>query len=268
MSSFRLVGVLHLPPLPGAVNYGGQSVREISRVAAEDAQVLTEAGFTDIMIQDASDNPQPTLVGPATTAALSAIGAIVRDATDVSLGVVVGHNDGASSVAVAHAIGAQFVRVKVLTGISTGPAGWIQGCAMEVAHMKRLLGSDVEVWADAHEATSKAITGDLAWAASEARSFGGADKLIVTRDSGVDDAIADISVVKEAVGREVDVLVGGRVSLANFALALHGSNGAILGTALKDGSGFDARIERSIAQQFGSEFRTFASTPATGTPTS
>lgn len=259
MSTFRLVGVLHLPPLPGAVNYSGQPVREIALIAAEDARVLASAGFTDVMIQDASDNPQPTLVGPATVASLAAIGAVVREATDVSLGVVVGHNDGASSVAIAHAIGAQFVRVKVLTGVSTGPAGFIEGCSMQVAHMKRLLGSDVEVWADAHEATSRAITGGVSWAAAEAASFGGADKLIVTRDSGVADAISDIAAVKEAIGHDIDVLIGGRVSGATLNAAMRGADGAILGSALKDGTSYAARIDPIVAGRFGSELLAFRS---------
>lgn len=261
MSDFRMTGVLHLPPLPGAVNYSGQSVQEIARNAAEDAVVLAQAGFTDVMIQDASDMPQPTRVGPATVAALTAVGVVVRAAIDVSLGVVVGHNDGPAAVAIAHAIEAQFVRIKVLTGVSSGPDGWIQGCAMEVAHMKRLLGSDVQIWADVHEATSKAVTGDVCWAAAEAASFGGAHKLIVTRDSGVPDAVADIAMVRNAMGRDIDIFIGGRVSLANFQTALEGSDGAILGSALKDGDGYDARVNRAVAVKFGDQLKSFPSHP-------
>lgn len=251
MSAFRLVGVLHLPPLPGAVNYAGRSVSAMAEAAAEDAVVLADAGFTDVMVQDASDEPQSTVAGPPTVAALSVIGAAVRRSTNISLGVIVGHNDGASSVAIAHAIDAQFVRVKVLTGVSTGPTGWIEGCSLQVGHMKRLLGSDVEVWADAHEATSLAVTGDVRWAAAEARSFGGANKLIVTRDSGVDDALSDIAAVRDLLGDDIDLLIGGRVTIDNFVSALNGSDGAILGSALKAGSGYDARIDPARARLFG-----------------
>ncbi len=258
MSDFRLVGVIHLPPLPGAVNYRGDSVGAMAEAAAEDARILARAGFTDVMIQDASDEPQPVTVGSPAVAALSAIGAVVRGATDVSLGVVIGHNDGASSVAIAHAIEAQFVRVKVLTGVSTGPTGWIEGCSMQVGMMKRLLGSSVEVWADAHEATSRAVTGDVRWAAAEASSFGGADKLIVTRDSGVADAIDDIASVKAALGRDIDVLIGGRVNTVTLEAAMRGSDGAILGSALKDGSSYDARIDRVAAERFGADYRRFS----------
>ncbi|MGD8193315.1 BtpA/SgcQ family protein [Herbiconiux sp. P18] len=247
---FRLVGVLHLPPLPGAANYTGASVLEIARVAADDARVLADAGFTDVMIQDASDNPQPDQVGPATVAAMAVVGAQVRRAVSIPLGVVAGHNDGEASVAIAHAIGAQFVRVKVLTGVSAGPDGWIEGCAHRVAMLRRLLGSDVEVWADAHEATSRALTGDVVWAAQQAMSFGGASTLIVTRDSGVADAVTDIAAVRAVVGPDVDILIGGRVTLGTIATARAGSDGAILGSAIKTGPGDDARIDPVAARAF------------------
>jgi len=257
MGTFRLVGVLHLPPLPGAANYTGQSVQGMAEAAAEDARLLSAAGFSDVMVQDASDNPQPVTVGPATIAAMTAIGVEVRRATEISLGVVAGHNDGAASVAIAHAIGAQFVRVKVLTGVSVGPTGWIKGCSMQVASVKRLIGSNVEVWADAHEATSAALTGDTRRAAAEAIAFGGAPTIIVTRDSGVPDALEDIAAVKNTIGSGVNVLIGGRVTATTLAAAMQGSDGAILGSALKDGSGYGARIDSVAAHAMGDVYRAF-----------
>jgi membrane complex biogenesis BtpA family protein len=261
MSAFRLVAVLHLPPLPGAANYEGAVVRELADIAAEDARVLADAGFTDIMIQDASDNPQPDRVGPATTAAMSVIGAAVRNSVSVPIGVVVGHNDGPAAVAIAHAIDAQFVRVKVLTGVSVGPTGFIEGCSHDVALMKRMLGSAVEVWADAHEATSLALAGTADWAAAEARSFGAADKIIVTRDSGVADAVDDIARIRSRFGADhVDLLIGGRVTGASLSTAMTGSDGAILGSVLKTGSGYDARIDPVAARMLGAAFREFTTT--------
>jgi uncharacterized protein len=255
---FRLVGVLHLPPLPGAANYRGESVRAMAERAAEDAQILVDAGFTDVMVQDASDNPQAVTVGAPTVAALAVIGAEVSRRVDVSLGVVVGHNDGPGSVAIAHAIGARFVRVKVLTGVSIGATGWIEGCAHDVALTRRLLGSEVEVWADVHEATSVALASPFDWSATEAVDFGGADKLVVTRDSGVADALQDIARLRGIVPG-IDIVVGGRVGLETLASVVGGADGAILGSALKQSSAPDARIDASVAARFGDIARSAAS---------
>jgi hypothetical protein len=264
MNDFRLVGVLHLPPLPGAANYDGRPVRDMAAVAAADARALEQAGFTDVMVQDASDEPQPATVGPATVAALAVVGAAVREATSLGLGVVVGHNDGPAGVAIAHAVGASFVRVKVLTGVSIGPTGWMEGCSLEVAQMKRLLGSDVEIWADLHEATSLALRGDLAWAAAQALDFGGADAVIVTRDSGVADACADIAALRAggAVPEGVPILIGGRVNLATIALAVASSDGAILGSVIKDGPGHDARIDPGVSAALADVVRSASHAPA------
>jgi membrane complex biogenesis BtpA family protein len=249
--AFRLVGVLHLPPLPGAVNYTGVPVREIALRAAEDAVALRDAGFTHVMVQDASDMPQAVRVGAPTVAALAVVGAAVTAAVDLPVGVVVGHNDGPSAVAIAHAIGATFVRVKVLTGVSIGPTGWIEGCAHEVAAMRRLIGSDVEVWADVHEATSLALASTPEWAAVESHAFGRADALVVTRDSGVADALATIADLRESVP-DVPFLVGGRVSLDTIHATVAGADGAILGSAIKQSSAADARVDPVVAARFGS----------------
>jgi membrane complex biogenesis BtpA family protein len=259
MIPFRLVGVLHLPPLPGAANYDGSSIRAMADAAAEDVRILEAAGFSDVMVQDAGDRPQPTTVGAPTVAALSVIGAAVRAATNLKLGVIVGHNHGAASVAVAHAIDADFVRVKVLTGVSVGPVGFIEGCCVEVAQMKRLLGSEVEVWADAHEATSLELVGDMRTAAHQALVFGAADKLIVTRDSGVDDALSDLAQVKEAVGSGVEVLIGGRVSHDTLSDVMKGADGAILGSVLKRRSGLRHRVDAVVAHDLGAQYVSFLS---------
>ena len=102
----------------------------------------------------------------------------------------------------------------MLTGVSIGPTGLIEGCALEVAQIKRDLDAEIEVWADVQEATSRVIVGDIAWAANEAVKFEGADKLIVICDSGVTDALIDIAKLRIEIGDQYPVLVGGRVSLS------------------------------------------------------
>jgi len=250
-SSFRLVGVLHLPPLPGASNYEGRAVRDIAKAAAQDAAVLAEAGFTHIMIQDASDNPQPIRAAIPTIAALSVVGARVADAIGIPVGVVVGHNDGPAAVAIAHSIEARFVRVKVLTGVSAGPSGFIEGCSVEVAAMKRLLGSGVEVWADAFEASSVSLAGSREWAAREALAFGGAHAIIVTEEGGVHAALQSIAALRSALPPDTPLLIGGRVTLATMSAVIDGSDGVIVGSALKDSNGYDARVDPRTAAQFG-----------------
>lgn len=250
-NSFKLVGVIHLPPLPGAVNYRDLDLRKIAEIAAKDARTLIKCGFTHVMIQDGNDFPQPTKANIATVASLSAIGMKVREAIDNPLGVIVGHNDGPASVAISKAIGANFIRVKVLVGVASGPNGWIEGCSVEVGSMKRLLESDVEIWADANEPTSHPLVSDKVWATHQALGFGGARNIIITSDQGAEFAIKEIEVVKSKVSRQADYIVGGRVTLETISLVLAKADGAIIGSAISKAGSSETFIDVRRAELFG-----------------
>jgi predicted TIM-barrel enzyme len=98
MDPFRLVGMLHLPPLPGIPNYRGTPLEKIVEQAVADADTLTAAGFTHLLPQNASDVPAQTTVAAA---------------SPLPLGINVAHNDGPGALAIAYAVGAGFIRVKV-----------------------------------------------------------------------------------------------------------------------------------------------------------
>ena len=61
-----------------------------------------------------------------------------------------------------------------------------------------------------------------------------------------DDALADIAAVKEGLGHDVDVLVGGRVTVATLPEVLRAADGAILGSVLKT-TGDDPRVDPARA---------------------
>lgn len=250
-NKFKLVGVIHLPPLPGAVNYRDLDIREIAQAAANDARTLVKCGFTHVMIQDGNDIPQATKASIGTIASLSAIGIKVREVIDVPLGVIVGHNDGPASVAIAKAIDADFIRVKVLVGVASGPNGWIEGCAYEVGSMKRLLESNIEIWADSNEATSKPFVEDKIWATKQALFLGGATNIIITDDRGVEFALDEIDFVKAKIEKKADYIVGGRVSLKTISKVVSRSDGAIIGSAISASESRSTFIDAKAAESFG-----------------
>jgi len=60
-----LIGVIHLPPLPGSPRFAG-SLHEVAMQAAADARALAAAGFEGIILENFGDAPLP-----ATTSASS-----------------------------------------------------------------------------------------------------------------------------------------------------------------------------------------------------
>src|SRR2546426_11437912 len=52
-----IIGMLHLPPLPGSYNYTGQALDEIVDHAIQEADILATAGFDGVLLQNAGDRP-------------------------------------------------------------------------------------------------------------------------------------------------------------------------------------------------------------------
>ena len=248
---FRLVGMLHLPPLPGIPNHRGTPLSKIVDQAVGDAEVLAAAGFTHLLLQNANDVPAQTTVAPSTIAIMTRIATEVAAATSLPLGINVAHNDGPGALAIAYAVGAAFIRVKLLTGAAVGPDGIMHGCGLATAELRARLDADVAVWADVNEATSRPLAAgtDDVWAAVEAVKFGGADALVVTKDDGVEHALEAIDQIRRAVPG-VPLLVGGRVSPATIAATRAGADGAIIGSALKPDADPFSRVTPHRARAF------------------
>src|SRR5262245_66667346 len=52
-----IIGMLHLPPLPGSYNYAGQPLDDIVAHAVGDADILTSSGFDGLLMQNAGERP-------------------------------------------------------------------------------------------------------------------------------------------------------------------------------------------------------------------
>ncbi len=111
-----VVGLLHLPALPGSPAFGGQ-LESIRAGLWRDAEALVDAGVDGLMLENFGDRPFfPRDVPPCTTAHMAALAVEIRRRFDIPLGINVLRNDGRAALAVAHAADAQFIRVNVLAG--------------------------------------------------------------------------------------------------------------------------------------------------------
>jgi len=109
-----IIGVVHLRPLPGSPRFGGTTSRLIDQ-AVDDAVALAENGADAIMIENFGDTPFfSTNVPRETLSWMTRIGTLIRGRTSLPLGVCVLRNDARASLAIAHAIDGQFIRVCIL----------------------------------------------------------------------------------------------------------------------------------------------------------
>jgi membrane complex biogenesis BtpA family protein len=234
-SPFPLIGVVHLLPLPGAPAWGG-SMRDVLDAAFRDAEAYLGGGFDGLIVENYGDRPfAPGTVPPATIASLCAVAARLRDRhPGVPLGINVLRNDAAGALAVAKAVGAQFIRVNVLVGAMIADQGVIEGAAWDLALVRRQLGAqDVAVWADVMVKHAVPL-GDqtLEAQADDAFRRGGAAVLVLSGTATGAEADGEDFRRVRAVLPEAPLLVGSGLSLRNLSRFRDVSDGAIVASAL------------------------------------
>jgi len=236
-----LIGMVHLGPLPGSPRESG-NFAEVLTQAATDAKALVEGGVDAIMVENFFDAPfAKDRVPPHTLAALTRAALVVREAApQTPLGINCLRNDALGAIAIAHVVGAQFVRINVYVGAAVTDQGLIEGAAREAVLYRKSLGADVALFADVfvkHAAQLGDGTMTIQDAAKDAVYRGMADALIVSGSAtGSGTAVSDVALVKNAVPG-TPILVGSGFSVATAAALLAGgASGAIVGTSLKRGA--------------------------------
>jgi len=232
-----LIGMVHLDALPGAPDFCGDMAQVVAH-AAEDARALAEAGFDGVMVENFYDAPfykdglAPETVAGLTLGAL----AVAEAAPDLVLGINALRNDALAALGVAAAVGAQFIRVNVLTGAMITDQGLIEGCAAELVRRRATLGLSIAIFADVavkHAAPLGPF--DLVQSARDMVYRGKADALVVSgTGTGEPTPRGRLETVRAAVPG-VPVLVGSGVQAHTVdPLA---ADGFIVGTALKNARG-------------------------------
>lgn len=252
-----LIGMLHLPPLPGAPGFRGE-MRECLRFVLDDAGSLVAGGVQGLMLENFGDAPFfPGSVPAHTVAAMTAVAAEVRRRFDVPLGINVLRNDGSSALAIARAVGARFIRVNILCGARLTDQGVIAGIAHQLLRDRKLLGAEeIRIFADVNVKHSAPLAPrPLEEEIEEMLHRGGADALVVTGTAtGRGPALEELRAVKAAAGA-TPVLAGSGVSPETIAALLPYADGFIAGTSLKQdgvvGNPVDRERVRTLLERLG-----------------
>ena len=233
----RLIGVLHLLPLPGAPS-PSPGLREVERRAVADAQALVRGGCRAAILENLGDAPfTRAAVGPEVIAAMTRVaGAVRRACPELVLGINVLRNDALAALAIASAVEASFIRVNVLSGSSWTDQGLIQSAARDLLLLRRRLEADggpvIRIAADV--CVKHGVPAGAADAVREARDAsgrGGADFIIISgAGTGLATDLSNIEEIRRAAA--VPVLVGSGVTLQTAGEVAARSDGAIVGTAL------------------------------------
>ncbi len=147
MSLFKtckpLIGVVHLPPLPGSPGYMKRSyptgigktwsIEEIYEYAKQEAKKYENAGFDAVIIENFGDKPYSIRATPGQIAAMTGVVREVARVVNIPVGVSLLRNSPYESIYVALAGGAKFIRVNNLCEYRVSPEGVLEPSLQELA---------------------------------------------------------------------------------------------------------------------------------------
>ena len=255
-----LIGVVHLRALPGTPA-NELDIPAITSIAVEEAREYLDAGFHGVMIENTHDRPYlKASVGPEIAAAMAVIGAEVRRATALPLGIQVLAGANSSALAVALACGASFVRVEGFVFAHVADEGLIEASAGALLRYRRAIGGDhIRVFADVkkkHSAHSITADVDIVETAKAAEFFV-VDGVIVTGVATGQPAEPD---EVTSVGRAVSVptIVGSGITAENL-LDYPDADGFIVGSSIKKDGLWSNPIDLDRARALSRAFRDLSS---------
>ncbi len=233
-----VIGVIHLPPLPGAPRYRGDDVDELAEYAAGEASKLLTAGVDGVIVENYGDKPFSIRVrNPLTLAAMTVV--VRRVAEEVQYQIPVGvsllRNSGPEAIAVAFASGASFVRVNAYCEPRVAPEGILEPVMREVEEVRALIPRRVQVLADIDCKHSKPLTHayNAIEAARECVDRGDPDAIIVTGGrTSTPPPPGYVAAIAASLAKPV--LVGSGITPDNIRLYWNIASGFIVGTYLKE----------------------------------
>ncbi len=249
-----LVGMVHLPPLPGSPGWGGD-MDAVLDSARRDADAVLEGGMDGVLVENFGDVPfHPERVPAETVAAMALVLDAVRQvAGSRPVGLNVLRNDARSGVGLAAVTGANFLRINVHAGVMYTDQGTLEGRAHETLRARDRLAPSLLLLADVLVKHAVPPPGmDPGLAAADLRHRALADVLLVSgARTGVPTDPARLQAAREAAP-DAPVWVGSGLTARNAEKLLDGAHGAIVGSSLHRegvaGAGVELDRVREVVQ--------------------
>jgi membrane complex biogenesis BtpA family protein len=246
-----VIAMVHLGALPGTPLYDANAgIAGIIEGARKDLAALEAAGFDAVMFGNENDRPYELNVDTASTATMAYVIGALRAEIKVPFGVNVLW-DPMSSIALAAATGASFVR-EIMTGTYASDMGlWNPKAGAALRYRDRLRRSDLAVLYNiSAEFASSLDRRSLADRARSAVFSSIPDAILVSGAiTGEAAALSDLEAVKKALP-DTAVLANTGVKHATVADVLKVADGCIVGSSLKvDGNTWNA-VDPERAAEF------------------
>jgi hypothetical protein len=237
-----LVGVIHLPPLPGYPESPGMDAVVVKALA--DLRALEIGPVEAILVENENDKPHRVAAARETIAAMTRVTAeLVAAARHAKVGVEILLNDPMASLAVAHMADASFIRTDYFVDPMERPehGGRMDIDPESLMRYRTAIGADaVLVLADIQVKYARMLEPRTLRRSAELARERGADAIVVTGTvTGEPPSLEQIQQAQEGADK-TPVLIGSGLDASNAPALLAAADGAIVGTSLKRGDAVDA----------------------------
>ncbi|HSM23266.1 MAG TPA: BtpA/SgcQ family protein [Anaerolineaceae bacterium] len=235
----KVIAALHLPPLPGSAHPDRKTMLEIRDFALRNSEMALQAGIQAIFLQDLGDHPVARPISPHIIAGVTAVGYYIHDQfPELQLGISLLGHGAKEPLAIAQAIGARFVRLKVYVGAMLKAEGLLEGCAAEAIQIRhQIAAEDIAIFADVYDRTGEPL-GRMPFVEEvrQAAVFGRADGVVLTGKSFAETS----QMIEEVANSDVKtpILIGGGVNAGNVVQALRIADSVIVSSSFKKVAGF------------------------------
>jgi hypothetical protein len=235
----KITAALHLPPFPGSGHPKRKSMQEIREFALRNTEIAVRAGIQALFLQDLGDHPVSRPIPAHIIAGMSVIGSWIRqEFPDLQLGISLLGHGAREPLAIAQAIGAKFVRLKVYVGAMVKAEGLLEGCAAEAIQYRHQIGAkDIAIFADIYDRSGEPLGRlPLVEEVRQATVFGRADAVVLTGKSFTE----TLAMISEITNSDLkpSILIGGGVNAGNVKEAMRVADGVIVSSAFKSVGGF------------------------------
>lgn len=242
-----LIGVVHLPPLPGYDTSPG--LQACIDHALRDLAVYEAAGFSGVLIENEWDRPHRVLAGPETIAAMTVITrAVVAARHRIPIGVEVLLNDPQASLAIAAAGGADFIRTDYFVDrMARADFGEMQVDPAALMDYRRQIDAEhVLVLADIQVKYAQMLERRGIDESAHLAAVHGADAIIVTGTVTGEAPLPTDLELASAASTGIPLLIGSGLSPHNAVACLAMCRGAIVGSALMSNGRADMNKARQL----------------------
>ena len=245
-----LIGVIHLPPLPGS-HQGFSGIERLVDYALREAEKLERAGFDAVILENYSDNPFPN--ERVNDVALTAMSVIVREVvknSNLRVGISLLRNAGLQALAIAYSSSAHFIRVNAYCETRVAPEGILHPIASRLEAIRQQMDRHILVLADVDVKHSGPLgTRNLEEVIHDCVSRGRMDAIIVSgHATSQAPSPGYVAAIKKLAGFK-PVLIGSGIGINNVRAYWNIADGFIVGTSIKIGNDTRKPIDPAKAKK-------------------